>query len=109
MHKVFVFFGEQIFIKINLSAYIYLLNAQKLPGDYLAEEKRHYLVPEHILIKKEKVEELMSELGITKKSLPKISKLDAAVKPLKADKGDIVKIIRDSLTAGKTTYYRRVV
>lgn len=75
----------------------------------MAEEKRHYLVPEHILIKKEKVDELMKELGITKKSLPKISKLDAAVKTIKGDKGDVVKIIRDSLTAGKTTYYRRIV
>lgn len=51
----------------------------------------------------------MTELGITKKSLPKISRLDAAVKIIKGDKGDVVKIIRDSLTAGKTTYYRRIV
>ena len=80
-----------------------------MPGDYLAEEKRHYLVPEHVLIRKEKVEELMTELGVKKTSLPKISKLDPAVKPLKAEKGDVVKILRDSLTAGKTTYYRRVV
>ncbi len=80
-----------------------------MPGDYLAEEKRHYLVPEHVLIRKEKVEELMNELGVKKSSLPKISKLDPAVKPLKAEKGDVVKILRDSLTAGKTTYYRRVV
>lgn len=80
-----------------------------MPGDYLAEEKRHYLVPEHVLIRKEKVEELMNELGVKKASLPKISKLDPAVKPLKAEKGDVVKILRDSLTAGTTTYYRRVV
>lgn len=80
-----------------------------MPGDYLAEEKRHYLVPEHFLIRKEKADELMKELGIKKSSLPKISKLDAAVKPLKGQKGDVVKIIRDSLTAGQTTYYRRIV
>jgi DNA-directed RNA polymerase subunit H len=74
----------------------------------LAEE-RHYLVPEHVLIRKEKVAELMDELGVNKISLPIISRLDPAIKPLKAEKGDVVKIIRDSLTAGQTTYYRRIV
>ncbi len=78
-----------------------------MPGGLL-EEKRHYLVPEHVLIKDEKAEELLKELGINKASLPKISRLDPGIKPLKAKKGDVVKIIRDSLTAGQTTYYRRV-
>ena len=71
--------------------------------------QRHYLVPEHVLIKKEKVDELMAELGIKKDSLPRIAKLDAAIKHLKPEKGDVVKIIRDSITAGQSTYYRRVV
>ena len=73
------------------------------------EEKRHYLVPEHVLIREEKADELLAELGIKKSSLPRISRLDPAVKPLKAEKGDVVKIIRDSLTAGQTTYYRRII
>ena len=51
----------------------------------------------------------MAELGIKKDALPRIFKDDAAVKLLGAEKGDVVKIIRDSLTAGQTTYYRRVV
>ncbi|MFA5763818.1 MAG: DNA-directed RNA polymerase subunit H [archaeon] len=72
-------------------------------------EERHYLVPEHVLIRKEKVQELMDELGINKISLPIITRLDPAIKPLKAEKGDVVKIIRDSLTAGQATYYRRIV
>lgn len=80
-----------------------------MPGGLLVEEIRHYLVPEHVLIRKEKADELMNELGINKNSLPKITKLDPAIKPLKADRGDVVKIIRDSITAGQTTYYRRVV
>jgi len=71
--------------------------------------QRHYLVPEHVLIKKEKVDELMAELGIKKDSLPKITKLDAAIKHLKPERGDVVKIIRDSITAGQAVYYRRVI
>lgn len=75
----------------------------------MADEKRHYLVPEHVLIRNEKAKELLAELGVDKSSLPNISRLDPAVKPLKAEKGDIIKIVRDSLTAGQATYYRRVV
>ncbi len=73
------------------------------------EQKTHYLVPEHVLIKKDKVAELMAELGIKKDSLPKILKLDPALKLLKAEKGDVVKIIRESITSGQAVYYRRVV
>lgn len=80
-----------------------------MPGDKLVDEKRHYLVPEHLLIKKEKVAELMAELGIKKDALPRIEKLDSAIKHLKPEKGDVVKIIRDSLTAGQAVYYRRIV
>ncbi|MEI7960976.1 MAG: DNA-directed RNA polymerase subunit H [archaeon] len=75
----------------------------------MVDEKRHYLVPEHLLIKKEKVAELMAELGIKKDALPRIEKLDSAIKHLKPEKGDVVKIIRDSLTAGQAVYYRRIV
>jgi DNA-directed RNA polymerase subunit H len=75
----------------------------------LADEKRHYLVPEQVLIRKEKASELLAELGIKKSSLASISRLDPAIKPLKAEKDDVVKIIRDSLTAGQTTYYRRII
>jgi DNA-directed RNA polymerase subunit H len=73
------------------------------------EEQRHYLVPEHVLIKKEKVAELMAELGIKKDALPRIDKTDAAIKLLAPEKGDVVKIIRDSATAGQSVYYRRVI
>jgi DNA-directed RNA polymerase subunit H len=87
---------------------LYSTKNKKKIGEHLAEE-RHYLVPEHVLIRKEKVQELMDELGINKISLPIITRLDPAIKPLKAEKGDVVKIIRDSLTAGQATYYRRIV
>ena len=80
-----------------------------LLGDGLAEEKRHYLVAEHLLIKKEKVAELMAELGIKKDALPRIEKADSAIKHLAPEKGDVVKIIRDSMTAGQAVYYRRII
>jgi DNA-directed RNA polymerase subunit H len=73
------------------------------------QEKRHYLVPEHVLIRKEKVAELMAELGIKKDALPRIEKSDSAIKSLNPEKGDVVKIIRDSITASQSVYYRRVI
>ena len=75
----------------------------------LVDQKRHYLVPEHVLVKKEKVAELMAELGIKKDALPRIDRMDAAIKHLKPERGDVVKIIRDSLTAGQAVYFRRVI
>jgi len=69
----------------------------------------HFLVPKHMIEPKEKVDELLNKLGIRKEDMPQISKADPAIKELKPDKGDIIKIIRDSPTAGKTIYYRRVV
>ena len=75
----------------------------------VVEQKRHYLVPEHVLVRKEKVAELMAELGIKKQDLPRIEKLDPAIKNLHPEKGDVVKIIRDSITAGQSVYYRRVI
>jgi len=75
----------------------------------LADQKRHYLVAEHVLVKKEKVAELMAELGIKREDLPRIDTLDPSIKLLRPEKGDVVKIVRDSLTAGQSIYYRRVV
>ncbi|MFH1240491.1 MAG: DNA-directed RNA polymerase subunit H [Candidatus Diapherotrites archaeon] len=69
----------------------------------------HFLVPEHIIMPPEKATELLEKLGITKKDMPKIPKNDTALKDLKPVKGDIIKIIRDSPTAGKSVYYRVVI
>ena len=72
------------------------------------EIAKHYLVPEHVLIRSDKVEEILAELGLKKNALPKILKDDPAIKALKPEKGDVVKIIRKSQTAGQAIYFRRV-
>ena len=69
----------------------------------------HFLVPKHIIMPPQKADELLEKLGITKKMMPKLPKNDAALKDLKPAKGDIIKIIRESPTAGKTVYYRVVI
>ena len=69
----------------------------------------HFLVPKHMIMPPEKAKEILEKLGITKKEMPKIPKNDAALKDLSPVKDDIIKIIRDSPTAGKTVYYRVVI
>ncbi|MDI6888322.1 MAG: DNA-directed RNA polymerase subunit H [Methanocellales archaeon] len=69
----------------------------------------HEMVPEHVIISKKEVEALLTEYSITKEQLPKIKSVDPICKEIDAKSGDVVKIIRDSLTAGKSIAYRLVV
>ena len=73
----------------------------------------HELVPEHHVVEIKEEEKVLKALGITKDSLPKISKNDAALKTLeemygKIEAGRIIKIVRKSSTLGFTEYYRVV-
>ncbi|MCD6247642.1 MAG: DNA-directed RNA polymerase subunit H [Candidatus Diapherotrites archaeon] len=72
------------------------------------EERRHFLVPKHSIVPKEREEEILKRLHATKEMLPIILKSDPAIKKLKAKPGDIIEIERDSPTAGKSLYYRVV-
>ena len=69
----------------------------------------HKLVPKHEILLEEDVKELLSELNITVDQLPKILSRDPIVRVINAKTGDVLKIIRNSPTAGKTAYYRIVV
>ena len=71
--------------------------------------KDHFLVPSHMFVPKEKVDELLKKLGINLNDMPQILRSDPAIKDLKPEKGSIIKIVRNSPTAGKAVYYRRVV
>ncbi|MDI9646215.1 MAG: DNA-directed RNA polymerase subunit H [Archaeoglobales archaeon] len=69
----------------------------------------HILVPKHEILSKEEAEELLKILGISKEQLPKIKASDPIVVEIGAKPGDIIKITRKSLTAGKSVFYRLVV
>ncbi|MFB6265891.1 MAG: DNA-directed RNA polymerase subunit H [Candidatus Nanohaloarchaea archaeon] len=71
--------------------------------------EEHELVPDHEVMDEGEVEELLEEYSITREELPQIKQDDAALKPLEAEPGDVVRIDRSSPTAGETTYYRLVV
>jgi DNA-directed RNA polymerase subunit H len=71
--------------------------------------KDHFLVPKHYFLPKEEAEKTIAGHGFRREQMPMIQKNDPAIKEMKPQKGDIIKIVRNSQTAGKTIYYRVVV
>ncbi|KXB00217.1 DNA-directed RNA polymerase subunit H [candidate division MSBL1 archaeon SCGC-AAA261G05] len=69
----------------------------------------HKLVPKHEILSEEEAKRLLDEYKVESFQLPQISSRDPVVKEIGAEKGDILKITRESPTAGKTIAYRYVV
>ncbi|TFF94074.1 DNA-directed RNA polymerase subunit H [Candidatus Thorarchaeota archaeon] len=69
----------------------------------------HQLVPKHTVASVEEVDLVLEHYGIDKPQLPRILRDDPAVKVLGARPGQVVRIERDSPTAGRIYYYRLVV
>ena len=70
---------------------------------------RHVLVPKHEVLLKNKVDELLAQYKITLYQLPLIKNTDPAVKEISGNPGDVIKIMRESQTAGKAAIYKLVV
>ncbi len=68
--------------------------------------KKHVLAPKHTKLSEKEKEELLARYEITIAELPRIKKSDPMVAGLGAKSGDVIKIVRNSATAGKTTFYR---
>jgi DNA-directed RNA polymerase subunit H len=69
----------------------------------------HELVPMHIIAEDSEVQLVLDHFRIDKKQLPRIYASDPAARVLGARPGQVVRIERESPTAGKTYYYRFVV
>jgi DNA-directed RNA polymerases I, II, and III subunit RPABC1 len=70
---------------------------------------KHNLVPKHEILNKNEEEILLLKLRINSKNkLPQIFKADPISKWYGAEYGNIFKISRNSITSGKTVYYRCV-
>ncbi|MDF1539972.1 MAG: DNA-directed RNA polymerase subunit H [Candidatus Thorarchaeota archaeon] len=69
----------------------------------------HDIVPMHVIASPEEVQLVVKHYGIKKTQLPRIAREDAAARVLGAKIGDVVRIERESPTAGKVYYYRLVV
>jgi len=69
----------------------------------------HLLVPKHIKVGEKEKQNVFSTYSITFKELPKILKTDPTIKDMKIKQGDVIKIIRKSVTAGEFVFYRGVI
>ncbi|MHA2119362.1 MAG: DNA-directed RNA polymerase subunit H [Candidatus Thorarchaeota archaeon] len=69
----------------------------------------HNLVPKHVVADEEEVQLVLNHYGIARSQLPRIYRDDAAVKVLGAKTGQVIRIQRDSDTAGLSYYYRLIV
>ena len=70
----------------------------------------HELIPKHIVLSEKEKEEVINKYGIKKlNQFPKLLKSDPIVQLIKANPGDLIKIIRKSNTAKESIYYRVVI
>ena len=74
---------------------------------YKAE--KHILIPKHTKLTDRQKEKLLEEYKVSLKELPRILKSDPAVQSLDAKPGEVIKITRNSMTAGEISFYRVVV
>ena len=94
--------AKQKMIDINYELQVECFNISEL----MVNITEHSYVPKHILLKKEEKKMLLKRYKIKEHQLPKILTTDPVAKYLGLKKGDVVKIIRDSETAGKYVTYR---
>ena len=69
----------------------------------------HICVPQHEKLDEKAKQELLTGLQVTIKEIPRISIADPGIKHLEPKVGEVIKITRESYTAGIAVYYRVVV
>jgi len=69
----------------------------------------HIYVPKHVIMTKNEAEEVLEKYHCKATELPLIFSNDPAIVGLGIKPGDMIKIIRESATAGESFYYRYVV
>ena len=68
----------------------------------------HVLVPKHEKLSEEDKKALLKKLNCSEGEFPKILKKDPGLFNLDVKRGDIIKITRESSTAGEVYFYRVV-
>lgn len=69
----------------------------------------HELIPKHEIMSEEELKLVLKSYNIGKEQLPKIKVEDPVIKEIGAQVGEVVRITRNSQTAGEAFYYRLVI
>ncbi len=69
----------------------------------------HKMVPKHEILSDDEINNLLLKYNIEKEQLPKIRITDPSAIAIKAKVGDVIRIVRESKTAGKSYFYRMVI
>lgn len=69
----------------------------------------HIMVPDHQVMSEDEVQTLLKRYSITFDQLPKVFHDDPGVRQVTAKVGDVIRIVRQSQTAGIAEAYRLVV
>lgn len=75
----------------------------------MAEGIHHILVPQHTKLNAKEKKDLLELYHVDIQSLPRILKGDLSIAHLNPQEGDVIKILRQSPTAGTAVFYRGVI
>ncbi len=99
---------------INTKAWKAIINQYPKTEVFMEEDLMinlidHDLVPKHVKLSDEEVDELLTHYNLKLKNIPRILTMDPAVRYYNYKEGDILRIIRASETTAESITYRRVV